>query len=320
MPLCGAARPAASTGLAYSGMVPTVSNPSTALPSAAPTSATHSEQATSQLLAVGSLAAAVVSGGVPAALPSSIDGRHWPAPALLGNNNPHSGVSSLQGKAYTMPERPAPTGPALAPRDAKRKALQRPYEEFCRAHRPSLPTSLRNAERERVLGQMWGALPEAKRAAKWGATPPAPTAATLRHHPARGPPVPSRAPFPVQRPVHRVTPDRRVAFPAQQTAPLADRWAGLGKAKEAKAAAGPASGERIGRRGRHRATALLKAAVAHRTFVEQCLRGQHQPAAADPPDRLQQQLAEMMDQQLTGEEAIEVAISIGMPAWSKCPP
>ena len=131
----------------------------------------------------------------------------------------------------------------------------------------------------------------------------------------------SPPPFPVQRPVHRVTPDPRVAFSAQQTAaPLADRWAGLWKAKEAKAAAGPASGERIGRRGRHRATALLKAAAAHRTFVEQCLGGPHQPAAADYPDRLQQQLAVMMDQQLTGEEAIEVAISIGMPAWSKCPP
>ena len=248
-------------------------------------------------------------------------------PALLGNN-PHSGSQppalwcreseQLQGKAYTMPKRPAPTGPALAPR-AKRKALQRPYEKFCRAHRPSLPTTLRNAERERMLGQLWRGISEAERAAKWGATPPAPTAA-LRHQPAPPPPVPSRAPFPVQRPVHRVTPDRRVACPVQQTAPLADRWAGLWKAKEAKAAAGPASGERIGRRGRHRATALLKAAAAHRTFVEQCLGGQHQPAAADPPDRLQQQLAEMMDQQLTGEEAIEVAISIGMPAWSKCPP
>ena len=40
-----------------------------------------------------------------------------------------------------------------------------------------------------------------------------------------------------------------------------------------------------------------------------------QPRRRHPPecDRLQQQLAEMMDQQMTGEEAIEVAISLGMP-------
>eukprot|EP00964_Phaeocystis_antarctica_P025325 scaffold14223_cov78-Phaeocystis_antarctica.AAC.1 len=133
-----------------------------------------------------------------------------------------------------MPKRPAPTGPALAPR-AKRKQV--PYKEFCRAHRPSLPTAMRNAERERTLGLWWRALSEAERVAKWGATASAPTAATLRHHPARGPPAPSQAPFPVQRPVHRVTPDRRVALPAQQTAPLADRWAKPWKAREAKAAA-----------------------------------------------------------------------------------
>ena len=50
----------------------------------------------------------------------------------------------------------------------------------------------------------------------------------------------------------------------------------------------------------YRASALLKAAAAHRTFVEYCLGDQ-------------QQLAELMDQQMTGEEAIEVAISLGMP-------
>ena len=93
----------------------------------------------------------------------------------------------------------------------------RPYQEFCRAHRPSLPASLRNAERERTLGQLWKAVSEVERVARWGATPSAPTA-SLRHHPAQGPPAPSWSPFPVQRPVHRVTPDRRVAFPAQQTA------------------------------------------------------------------------------------------------------
>ena len=91
----------------------------------------------------------------------------------------------------------------------------RPYVEFCRAHRPSLPASMCNAERERTLGERWRAVSEAERVSKWGATP----TAALRHYSAWGPPAPSsRAPFSVQRPVHCITPDPRVAFPAQQTA------------------------------------------------------------------------------------------------------
>ena len=217
-------------------------NPSTALPPAAPTSATHlamhSEQATSQPT-VGSLAA-VVPGGVPAAaLPSSMHVRHWPAPSLLGNslNSGSDGERSptalwCQEKEQRRlaPKRPAPPGAALTPRAKKKKnakkALEmKPYYDFCRAHRPMLATSLRNAERERILGERWRALSEAERAAKWGSPAPhtapisASTSAVLGHYPAPGPPAPSREPCPVQRPVHRVTPpDRHVASSAQQTA------------------------------------------------------------------------------------------------------
>ena len=76
----------------------------------------------------------------------------------------------------------------------------------------------------------------------------------------------------------------------------------------------------------YRASALLKAAAAHRTFVEYCL-GDQQLTEEDSLSisssssstlsteaiHQQQQLAELMDQQMTGEEAIEVAISLGMP-------
>jgi len=58
----------------------------------------------------------------------------------------------------------------------------------------------------------------------------------------------------------------------------------------------------------YRASALLKAAAAHRTFVEHCL-GDQQLVRGPSAE----QLAELMDQQMTGEEAIEVAISLGMP-------
>ena len=60
----------------------------------------------------------------------------------------------------------------------------------------------------------------------------------------------------------------------------------------------------------YRASALLKAAAAHRTFVEHCL-GDQQLVRGSSGSA--EQLAELMDQQMTGEEAIEVAISLGMP-------
>ena len=201
-----------------------------------------------------------VAGDVPAALPPSIppmQGRYWPAPALLDNSS-HSGFAGERSlptalwcrakeQLRVMPNRPAPPASAPAPRAKKKAVTWSPYKEFCRAQRPLLPTSLRNAERERVLGQRWRAQSEAERA-NWGNLAPctvstsAPTAVLgdLQQ------PVTSRAYFSVQRPVHRVTsdPGRHVASSAQQT-PLADRWAGLWKAKEAEAAAGPASGDTL---------------------------------------------------------------------------
>ena len=60
----------------------------------------------------------------------------------------------------------------------------------------------------------------------------------------------------------------------------------------------------------YRASALLKAAAAHRTFVEHCL-GDQQLVRGSSGSA--EQLAEQMDQQMTEEEAIEVAISLGMP-------
>ena len=121
---------------------------------------------------------------------------------------------------------------------AKKRRSMQPYTAFCRAERPLLPPFLSNSERERTLGERWRAS-NAEKAAKWEssaparASTPAPTA-----YSAPGSPSPSRRPIQVQRPVHPVTPDCRVAFSEQQTpAQLADRWAGLWRANEAKTAA-----------------------------------------------------------------------------------
>ena len=61
-------------------------------------------------------------------------------------------------------KRPAPPGPASAPR-AKKKASPyhvakaSPYHEFCREQRPLLPPNMSNADREKLLGEFMGLCP-----------------------------------------------------------------------------------------------------------------------------------------------------------------
>ena len=68
-----------------------------------------------------------------------------------------------------------------------------------------------------------------------------------------------------------------------------------------------------------RAPALLTAAAAHRTFVEHFLRENQQQLArtqqhlARVAEMTTLDLAEIMEQQMTGEDAMEIAFSLGMP-------
>jgi hypothetical protein len=64
---------------------------------------------------------------------------------------------------WVPPKRPAPPPPAPAP-IAHKKARTSPYNEFYQEQRLLLPPGLRNAEREKLLGQMWKALSEAQKA------------------------------------------------------------------------------------------------------------------------------------------------------------
>ena len=60
--------------------------------------------------------------------------------------------------------------PTLAPAPQLAKQVGS-YQAFCKEQRPLLPTDLRNAERERMLGQMWKVLSEAEKeqlGARWG--------------------------------------------------------------------------------------------------------------------------------------------------------
>ena len=43
-------------------------------------------------------------------------------------------------------------------------AYTSPYREFCREQRPFLPSGMKNADREKALGQMWRELTNAGRA------------------------------------------------------------------------------------------------------------------------------------------------------------
>ena len=66
-----------------------------------------------------------------------------------------------------------------------------------------------------------------------------------------------------------------------------------------------------------RAPQLLTAAAAHRTFVENFLGADqlHQQQLARVAEMMD--LAEMMEQQMTGEDAMEIALSLGMPRASR---
>ena len=205
-----------------------------------------------------------------AALPTSATRSEQASTGLSGERSlPTAGWSGEQEqpgvKHGNVPKRPAPADAALTTSRANKVASMRPYKMFCQRERPLLPASLSNSERERALGERWRALSEAERVAKWG-SPAQVTASTskptgtARGYPASGLRAHRRAPFPIQRPAHlvtpdRATPDRHLAIAAhhpasaQQTAPsLADRWTELWEAKEAckaraKAAARPASGD-----------------------------------------------------------------------------
>ena len=62
-----------------------------------------------------------------------------------------------------------------------------------------------------------------------------------------------------------------------------------------------------------RASELLTAAAAHRTFAGICLGGQQQLMEEQMEEDEQQQLADLMEEQMTGEDAVDIAISLGMP-------
>ena len=66
-----------------------------------------------------------------------------------------------------------------------------------------------------------------------------------------------------------------------------------------------------------RASELLTAAAAHRTFVELCLGGGQQQLMEEQMEEGDQQqqppLADLMEGQMTGEDAVDIAISLGMP-------
>ena len=150
----------------------------------------HSEPAASaSQLAVSSLTAVagVVTGAPPSCMglwprlprcmvPPKETEPPTPVPATLAND-PHMAAPWQSQNLPTVlwrrekeqlrdganSKRAALPAAVLAP-PAKKAYTASPYVVFCREQRPFLPTSLRNADRERTLGQMWKALSEAERA------------------------------------------------------------------------------------------------------------------------------------------------------------
>ena len=214
---------------------------------------------------------------------------------------------------------------------AKKPAFTSPYHKFCQELRPLLLPTLRNSEREKLLGVAWKALcggwHEGTRVA-WAhepapqlqlAAPPAPqlfTTPQLGAPPAPqlftmapqlgAPPTPQLQlsvmlpppPAPTAAPVLWATRVLPIGMPVGVPVPLQDlRLPPLlpcmpRLSYPAAPPPAPAVPSRVPK--------LLTAAAAHRTFVELDLWGG-------------EQLAELMEEQMTGEDAIDIAISLGMP-------
>ena len=217
-------------------------------------------------------------------------------------------------------KRPASTGLASASpaKRSKKRAFTSPFHEFCQELRPLLPASLRNSEREKLLGMAWKGLSATERRkfeatpmptlnsgagegwhegyrVAWAhvsapqlqlAAPPAPQQLQLTSAVMLPPPAPTAAPV-----LLPCMP--RLSYPAAPTpAPPVPPHA----------------------------SELLTTAAAHRTFVELtqlCLEVQQQLMEEQGEEQMeeddQQQLAGLMEEQMTGEDAVDIAISLGMP-------
>ena len=242
-----------------------------------------------------------------------------------------SGSSSCSGSSGGLPsKRPASSGPAStssAPAKKKR-AFTSPYHEFCQERRPFLPAGLANAEREKVLGMAWKAkLADEERARinseqqrfratltpalPWGAhgstrvahgqtlrvrcqPPPAPCQPLLDPRLPPFPPMSLQTLSPPAAPPPGPLLDPRLPpFPPMSLQTLSP------PAASPSAVAVPPKPRRRAPELRYLPLELLAAAASHRTGIEDYL--DHQ-----------QQLAEVMEDGITGKEAIELAISLGM--------
>ena len=217
---------------------------------------------------------------------------------------------------------------------AKKPAFTSPYHKFCQELRPQLLPTLRNSEREKLLGVAWkvlsgtenpklkgnlmpilnsggrGGWHEGTRVA-WAhepapqlqlAAPPAPQLFTTTAPQLGAPPAPqlftTTAPQ-LGAPPARVLP---IGMPVGVPVPLQDLRLPpllpcMPRHLSYPAASPPAPAAPSDR---SRVPELLAAAAAHRTFVQLDLGGG-------------EHLAELIEEQMTGEDATDIAISLGMP-------
>ena len=247
-----------------------------------------------------------------------------------------------------LTKRPTSMTGLVSTSPAKKPAFTSPYHKFCQELRPQLLPTLRNSEREKLLGVAWKALcggwHEGTRVA-WAhepapqlqlAAPPAPqlfttTAPQLGAPPAPqlftttapqlgAPPAPQLQltvaqqlqftaavmlpppPAPTAAPVLWATRVLPIGMPVGVPVPLQDLRLPpllpcMPRHLSYPAASPPAPAAPSDR---SRVPELLAAAAAHRTFVQLDLGGG-------------EHLAELIEEQMTGEDATDIAISLGMP-------
>ena len=231
-----------------------------------------------------------------------------------------------------LTKRPTSMTGLVSTSPAKKPAFTSPYHKFCQELRPLLPATLRNSEREKLLGVAWKALcggwHEGTRVA-WAhepapqlqlAAPPAPQLFTTTAPQLGAPPAPQLQltmaqqlqstaaemlpppPAPTAAPVLWATRELPIGMPVGVPVPLQDLRLPpllpcMPRHLSYPAASPPAPAAPSDR---SRVPELLAAAAAHRTFVQLDLGGG-------------EHLAELIEEQMTGEDATDIAISLGMP-------
>ena len=258
--------------------------------------------------------AAKATGGGAGIKPLGADRASQKAPSQKAPFVPTSAAAAPAASPLSPLKRPASNAELAHMSPAKKRANDSPYHKFCQEVRPLLPANLRNAEREKLLGIAWKhTFKGSPGGGGKGVHVAFAHAAAVQMYPA----APARQPFtapqlqPQRRFTAAVTPPPlapAAAVPVLSATRVVPVGTPVGVPVPLKPYKPPPAElalpveDLVPLTMPTPVTELLTVAAAHRTMVSKEL----------GLDR-QQQLAKLVEEQMTAEDAVDIAISLGMP-------